>query len=97
MQPVIYFQKKKKGEDAYFERFLERQLMSIPFESKRPAPAAALSPFDGAFIWRARTRPRFVTGRHVAQWESGDSSPHSKLRHFPPSCAIDIPRRQLFH
>ncbi|MCX6895455.1 MAG: tRNA dimethylallyltransferase, partial [Verrucomicrobia bacterium] len=28
--------------------------------------------------WSARTRPRFETGRHVAQSESGDMSPHSK-------------------
>ena len=34
-----------------------------------------------AFIWSARTRPRFGTGRHVAQFQSGDTSPHSKSRH----------------
>jgi hypothetical protein len=34
-----------------------------------------------ALIWSARTSPRFGTGRHVAQLESGDTSPHSKLRH----------------
>ena len=28
--------------------------------------------------WSARTRPRFETGRHVAQSESGDMSPHPK-------------------
>jgi hypothetical protein len=33
------------------------------------------------FIWSARTSPRFGTGRHVAQSESGDTSPHSKLKH----------------
>jgi hypothetical protein len=34
---------------------------------------------DGrALIWSARTCPRFGTGRHVSQWESGDLSPHSK-------------------
>lgn len=29
-------------------------------------------------LWSARTCPRFETGRHVAQPESGDMSPHSK-------------------
>jgi len=29
-------------------------------------------------MWSARTCPRFGTGRHVCQWESGDMSPHSK-------------------
>jgi len=32
-------------------------------------------------IWSARTSPRFGTTRHVASWESGDISPHSKSRH----------------
>src|SRR5690242_19371354 len=32
-------------------------------------------------FWSARTCPRFGTGRHVSQWESGDLSPHSKSRH----------------
>jgi len=31
-------------------------------------------------IWSARTSPRFGTMRHVASWESGDISPHSKSR-----------------
>jgi hypothetical protein len=31
-----------------------------------------------ALIWSARTSPRFGTGGHVAQCESGDASPHSK-------------------
>src|SRR5277367_4390704 len=31
-------------------------------------------------IWSARTSPRFGTTRHVASWESGDVSPHSKKR-----------------
>jgi hypothetical protein len=28
--------------------------------------------------WSARTCPRFGTGRHVSQFQSGDMSPHSK-------------------
>jgi hypothetical protein len=28
-------------------------------------------------FWSARTCPRFGTGRHVCQSESGDMSPHS--------------------
>jgi multidrug efflux system outer membrane protein len=36
--------------------------------------------FGSALIWSARTCPRFETTRHVASWESGDVSPHSKLR-----------------
>ena len=31
-------------------------------------------------LWTARTCPRFGTGRHVSQSESGDVSPHSKLK-----------------
>jgi len=31
-------------------------------------------------LWTARICPRFGTGRHVSQSESGDVSPHSKLR-----------------
>ena len=33
-----------------------------------------------ARCWSARTGPRFGTGRHVSQSESGDMSPHSKRR-----------------
>jgi len=39
------------------------------------------APLGNPLIWSARTSPRFGTARRVAQWESGDKSPHSKLRH----------------
>ena len=35
-------------------------------------------------LWSARASPRFGTGRHVAPWESGDVSPHSKPAKMPP-------------
>jgi len=34
---------------------------------------------DAPQPWSTRTCPRFGTARHVAQLESGDMSPHSKL------------------
>jgi Flp pilus assembly protein TadD len=46
--------------------------------------------FGSALIWSARTSPRFGTGRHVAQSESGDTSPHSKLGHCQKFYALTL-------
>jgi hypothetical protein len=52
---------------------------------------SSVATVGSVLIWSARTCPRFGTTRHVASWESGDTSPHSKFRPCPTVWKFDSP------